>query len=177
MAGYVEIRGHSTWVEEQGGGMQTVLLLHGGLSSSDDLLGTIGGALSAERRVVAFDRRGHGRTADTDAPFHYADMAQEAIAVLEDVVGGAAHLIGFSDGGNVALMVALTRPDLVGKMVTIGANFHYSGLMPLPFEADSPAIEMISSVRTLSPVVSQSSATHSLSGGGSHMKRKRVSPR
>ena len=125
--------------------MQTVLLLHGGLSSSDDLLGTIGGALSAERRVVAFDRRGHGRTADTDAPFHYADMAQEAIAVLEDVVGGAAHLVGFSDGGNVALMVALTRPDLVGKMVTIGANFHYSGLMPLPFEADSPAIEMISS--------------------------------
>ena len=143
MGRYVDIAGHSTWVEETGSGTETVLLLHGGLSSSDDLLGTIGPTLADHYRVVAFDRRGHGRTADTDEPFHYADMAKEAIAVLETVVGGPAHLVGFSDGGNIALLIALDRPELVGKIVPIGANFHHDGLLPLPFSADSPAIQMI----------------------------------
>ena len=75
MGGYVDVGGHATWVEQTGAGEETVLLLHGGLSSCDDLLGTVGPTLAEQYRVVAFDRRGHGRTADTDAPFHYADMA------------------------------------------------------------------------------------------------------
>jgi pimeloyl-ACP methyl ester carboxylesterase len=52
------------------------------------------------------------------------------------------HLVGFSDGGNVALLVALGHPAR-GKLVTIGANFHHDGLMALPLAADSPAVEMI----------------------------------
>ena len=143
MGGYVDIAGHATWVDQTGAGDETVLLLHGGLSSCDDLLGTVGPTLAEQYRVVAFDRRGHGRTADTDAPFHYADMAVEALGVLEMAVDGPAHLVGFSDGGNVALLVALDHPEVVGKLVTIGANFHYSGLMALPLTADSPAVQMI----------------------------------
>ena len=143
MGAYVDVAGIATWVEQTGAGEETVLLLHGGLSSCDDLLGTVGPSLGEHYRLVAFDRRGHGRTADTDAPFHYADMATETIEVLTSVVGGHAHLIGFSDGGNVALLVALQRPDLVGKVVTIGANFHHSGLLALPLSLDSPEGAMI----------------------------------
>ena len=44
-------------------------------------------------------------------------MTTETIGVLETVVGGRAHLVGWSDGGIVALLVALRRPDLVGKLV------------------------------------------------------------
>ena len=40
-------------------------------------------------------------------------MAADTIGFLETVVGGPAHLVGFSDGGIVALIVAMTRPDLV----------------------------------------------------------------
>ena len=118
--------GTPTWVEQTGAGDETVLLLHGGLSSCDDLLGTVGPTLAEHYRVVAFDRRGHGRTADTDAPFHYADMAVEVLGVLEMVVGGPAHLVGFSDGGNVALLVALDHPELVGE-----ARDHRCELPPL----------------------------------------------
>jgi len=143
MGAYIDIAGLATWVEQTGAGDETVLLLHGGLSSCDDLLGTVGPTLAEHYKVVAFDRRGHGRTADTDAPFHYADMATEAIGVLSTVVGGPAHLVGFSDGGNVALLVALQRSDLVRKIVTIGANFHHAGLLALPLELDSPAGAMI----------------------------------
>jgi pimeloyl-ACP methyl ester carboxylesterase len=145
MGEYVDINGHPTWVDERGSGSgsDTVLMLHGGLSNSDLLLDTIGAALAERYRVVAFDRRGHGRTADTDAPFHYDDMATETIGVLEQVVGGPAHLVGWSDGGIISLYVALRRADLVGKLVPIGANYHFNGLQPIELDPSSPVMAMI----------------------------------
>jgi pimeloyl-ACP methyl ester carboxylesterase len=138
MGRYVDIVGHPTWVEELGDGPATVVLLHGGLSNSDSLIDAIGGPLADHFRVVAFDRRGHGRTADTDAPFHYDDMAAEATTILDEVVGGPAHLVGFSDGGIVSLLVSMRRPDLVTRQVLIGTNYHHDGLRPLELDPDSP---------------------------------------
>src|SRR4051794_11635326 len=143
MGDRVEINGHPTWVEERGNGDETVLLLHGGLSNSDAMLGSIGPPLEQSYRVVAFDRRGHGYTADTGAPFHYDDMASETISVLETVVGGKAHLVGWSDGGIVSLYVALRRPDLVDRMVVIGANFRFDGIHPIEFDPGSPVAAMM----------------------------------
>jgi pimeloyl-ACP methyl ester carboxylesterase len=134
---HVEIGGHPTLVDARGSGDETVLLLHGGMSNSDLLLDTIGVPLAERYRIVAFDRRGHGYTADTPAPFHYEDMALETIGVLEAVVGGRAHLVGWSDGGIVALLVAMRRPDLVDRMAVIGANFHHDGVLPLELGEDS----------------------------------------
>jgi len=128
MGEYVDIAGHATWLETTGSGDETVLLLHGGLSNCDDLLHTVGPALAERYRVVAFDRRGHGRTADIEGPLHYDDMAADTVEVLDTIVGGAAHLVGWSDGGIISLLVARQRPDLVRRMVLIGANFHFGGL-------------------------------------------------
>jgi pimeloyl-ACP methyl ester carboxylesterase len=135
---HIDIRGHPTWVEDRGGADEAVLVLHGGMSNSDFLLDSFGDALGGAYRVVAFDRRGHGYTADTAAPFHYEDMADETIAVLEHVVGGRAHLVGWSDGGIVALAVAIRRPDLVARMVLIGTNFHYEGVLQPHLPEDAP---------------------------------------
>ena len=143
MGSYVDIDGHPTWVDERGRGDETIVLLHGGMSNSDLLLDTIGDALGARYRLVSFDRRGHGRTADTPAPFHYDDMATETIGVLEQVVGGPAHLVGWSDGGIIALLVAQRRPDLVGKLVPIGANYHFDATVDLALAPDSPVAVMI----------------------------------
>jgi pimeloyl-ACP methyl ester carboxylesterase len=143
MAGYLDIAGHPTWVDDRGSGDETIVLLHGGMSNGDELMDAIGAALLERYRVVAFDRRGHGRTADTDEPLHYDDMATETIEVLADVVGGPAHLVGWSDGGIVALLVAMRRPDLVGRLVPIGANFHYDGVLSLDFPPDSPVAQQM----------------------------------
>lgn len=130
MATRIDIDGVSTWVDVRGSGGETVVLLHGGLGNSDDLLDSIGGGLEPHFRVVAFDRRGHGYTADTDEPFHYDDMATHAIGVLEHLdASPTVHLVGWSDGGIVAMLVALRRPDLVGRLVLIGANFHHEGIL------------------------------------------------
>lgn len=136
---YAEIGGHRTWFADSGGAGEPVLLLHGGISDSELILEPLEPALRERFRTVAFDRRGHGRTGDTDAPFHYDDMAAETIAAIEKLIGGPAHLVGWSDGGNVALLVAIRRPDLVRSLVLIGANFHFDGNMPMgPGDGSGP---------------------------------------
>jgi pimeloyl-ACP methyl ester carboxylesterase len=127
---YIDVNGHRTWLTVGGSHEQTVLLLHGGLSESDSMLETVGGPIGERYRVAAFDRRGHGRTADTPEPFHYDDMADQTVAVLEHL-GGSAHVVGYSDGGIIGLLVALRRPDLLDRLVLIGTNFHHDGLRQL----------------------------------------------
>ncbi|MET0147276.1 MAG: alpha/beta hydrolase [Ilumatobacteraceae bacterium] len=148
----IDIGGHPTWVDDRGAGDETVVLLHGGMSHSGLLLDAFGGALTARHRVVSYDRRGLGRTSDTTGPFHYADMATETIGVLESVVGGPAHLVGWSDGGIIALLVALRRPDLVERMVVIGTNVHHDALLPVDVDPGGPfATRIYEDYAALSP--------------------------
>jgi pimeloyl-ACP methyl ester carboxylesterase len=129
---YVDILGHPTWISVGNGSEndETVLLLHGGIVDSRSLLGSIGPALSERYSVAAFDRRAHGRTADTAEPLHYDTMADETIGILE-YLDRPAHLIGHSDGGDVGLLVAIRRPDLVQRLVMIGSNFNHAGLLSI----------------------------------------------
>jgi pimeloyl-ACP methyl ester carboxylesterase len=55
-------------------------------------------------------------------------MADDTIALMEALGTGPSHLVGWSDGGNVGLLVAIKRPDLVRRLVTIGSNFSADGL-------------------------------------------------
>src|SRR3712207_5409146 len=64
-------------------------------------------------------------------------MAEDTIAFLDDVVGGPSHLVGHSDGANVALLVARSRPDLARRVVSISGNFHHDGLIPGAIDADA----------------------------------------
>ena len=148
----IDIDGLETWTESRGSGEHTVVLLHGGLGNSDDLLDSIGAELVDRFRVVAFDRRGHGYTADTDAPFHYDDMAAHAIAVLERLdVAPPVHLVGWSDGGIVAMLVGLRRPDLVDRLVLIGVNFHIDGVHPMDVGDWEPPAAMLETYAARSP--------------------------
>jgi pimeloyl-ACP methyl ester carboxylesterase len=129
--GYTDLGGHRTWFADSGGAGEPILILHGGISDSEMLLDPLEATLGERFRILAFDRRGHGRTADTDGAFHYDDMATETIAAIEKLIGGPAHLVGWSDGGNVALLVSLRRPDLVRSLVLISANYHFDGNVPV----------------------------------------------
>ncbi len=121
---------HLTWALLPKKKGKTVVLLHGGLSSSASLLRAVGPSLAKRFELAAFDRRGHGRTADTDDPFSYDAMAEETIAFLE-LLDRRVFLLGHSDGGNVALLVALRRPELLRRVALVGANYHYDGLVPM----------------------------------------------
>jgi pimeloyl-ACP methyl ester carboxylesterase len=73
-------------------------------------------------KVFAYDRTGHGRTANQKGSFHFNFQTKELIAFLEDVVKEPAHLIGISDGANIAFMAAIARPELIRSVVSIGGN-------------------------------------------------------
>jgi pimeloyl-ACP methyl ester carboxylesterase len=147
--------GIATWYDEQGAGDPLVLLHGGGIGA--ETWGAQLPAFSARYRVLMPERRGHGHTADVDGPYTYEAMADETVAFLEAVLDGPADLVGWSDGGNVALHVARDRPDLVRKLVVMGSNYHFSGLMPgflagMDLPPDDPSLEMFrDSFARLSP--------------------------
>ncbi|MET9777593.1 alpha/beta hydrolase [Streptomyces sp. NPDC006367] len=121
MGDYADLPGVRTWYETEGAG-DPLVLLHGGFCTNDTW-GPLRPALAAEYRLLLPERRAHGHTPDVEGPLTYRDMADDTVAFLETVVKGPAHLVGWSDGGVVALLVAAARPDLVRKAVLIGTTF------------------------------------------------------
>lgn len=128
MGDYVDAAGLRTYYEEQGTG-RPVVLLHGGLATADTW-SMQAPALAEHYRVYVPERRGHGRTADVDGPLTYAAMTADTIAFLEALNIADACLIGWSDGGAVAALVAIARPDLVRKLVVIGQYLQLDGERP-----------------------------------------------
>jgi pimeloyl-ACP methyl ester carboxylesterase len=97
-----------------------LVLLHGGGGSTEDLA-ALRSRLVGSHRVISPDQRGHGRTPFAE-PLTYAAMAADTAALLDGLGVRGADLVGWSDGGVVALMVARDRPDLAGHVVALGAN-------------------------------------------------------
>ena len=149
---YLKLNGHKTWVHLPKGKGEVVLLLHGGLSSSKSMLDKVASGLDRTFGVAAFDRRGHGRTADTSERFSIEAMAEEAAAFIRHI-GKPVHLLGFSDGGNTALALAMKYPELVKRMILVGANWNRDGLVPMSqFTPTSPGFaEWAAHYGSLSP--------------------------
>jgi pimeloyl-ACP methyl ester carboxylesterase len=149
MGEYVDIGGLKTWYDTAGEG-DPLVLLHGGISTNDTWGSQIP-AFAERFNVIAVERRGHGHTPDVEGPFNYSDMANDTIGFLETLVKQPAHLVGWSDGGIVGLLVAIERPDLVRKLVAISANTNPGGVVPETQEmhdrpADDPGLEMFRSL-------------------------------
>ena len=149
MGDYVDVAGLKTWYDTAGEG-DPLVLLHGGLCTNDTWAAQM--PVFAERfQVIAPERRAHGHTPDVEGPLNYGDMAADTIGFLEAVVKQPAHLVGWSDGGIIGLLVAIARPDLVRKLVAIGANTNPGGVVPEAHEMsdagpDHPSMEMFRSL-------------------------------
>jgi pimeloyl-ACP methyl ester carboxylesterase len=128
-AGYVTVAGLPTWHEVAGEG-PALVLLHGAFSGAASWAAQAPALVSAGFRVLVPERRGHAHTRDVAGPLTYEVMATDTIAYLEAEAGGPAHLVGWSDGAVVALLVALRRPDLVARIVLIGQYYNSSGRVP-----------------------------------------------
>jgi len=137
MPEYVKVDGHDLYCYEWENDGEAVVLLHGGLSKTASWDYILVPALEDDFHVFAYDRTGHGFTADRPGSLHFEFQTREAIAYLESIVKEPAHLIGSSDGAIIALMVAIQRPDLVKSVISIGGNFHYSGI---DYEMGEPSV-------------------------------------
>jgi pimeloyl-ACP methyl ester carboxylesterase len=126
---YVDVNGLPTWHEVHGDG-PPVVLLHGAFAGASSWAAQAPALARAGYRVHVPERRGHAHTRDVEGPLSYAVMAGDTVAYLDRVVGGPAHLVGWSDGAVVGLLVAERRPDLVDRLVLIGQYYNSSGKVP-----------------------------------------------
>ena len=81
--------------------------------------------------VYALDTRGHGQSPRGAGPFTMARFAQDLLDFMDEQKLERAHLLGFSDGGNIALTFALLHPERVDRLVLNGANLDPGGVKPV----------------------------------------------
>ena len=126
---------------EESGSSDPVLLLPGWAGSIGELT-ALREALAASYRVIAADLPGSGRSEPMPRPYtatYYEDDARSFTALLQHLGTGPAHLLGFSDGGEVELLMAATTPDLARSLATWGS----AGAVP---EELLPIVEAMSNM-------------------------------
>src|SRR3954447_26466962 len=131
--GHLSINGLSLYHEvygELGGSSTTPLLLIPGAFMAIDSMRSGTSALAHDRAVIVFDQQGHGRTPDAPRAMSYEQFADDAAALLRALEVERADVMGYSQGGGVALQLALRHPGLVGKLVTLSATYHKDGWYP-----------------------------------------------
>ena len=79
-------------------------------------------------RVIAIDTRGHGRTPRGEAPFTIRQFGEDLLGFMDAHGIGKAHILGFSDGGNIAMVFAMAHPQRVDRLILDGANLDASGV-------------------------------------------------
>ena len=120
---------------EKGQG-EPLILLHGNGEESGYFQGQID-AFSKLYHVYALDTRGHGKTPRGDKPFTIRQFADDLLGFMDEHHIQKSHLLGFSDGGNIAMIFAIRFPDRVDRLILNGANLDAKGVkrsVQLPIE-------------------------------------------
>lgn len=113
-----------------------LILLHGNGEDCTYFDGQIS-FFAKHRRVIAIDTRGHGKSPRGEASFSLNTFADDLYDFMKSHGIETADILGFSDGGNIALLFALTHPETVTRLVLNGANLSPKGIKPsvqLPIE-------------------------------------------
>ena len=133
-SGYAPVNGLKMYYEIHGttdGKKPPLVLLHGGGSTIETSFGKVLPSLAKTRKVIAFEQQGHGRTADiVDRPFTFEQSADDTAALLRYLKIERADFFGYSNGGNIALQVAIRHPHLVRKLIVASALYKRDGLYP-----------------------------------------------
>ena len=87
-------------------------------------------AFARDRAVIVFDQQGHGRTPDTTRDMSYEQFGDDAAALLRALGVERADVMGYSQGGGVAIQLAIRHPSLVNHLVAMSATFRKDGWYP-----------------------------------------------
>ena len=132
----------------EGGTGEPLILLHGNGEESRYFARQIR-HFAKTRKVIAIDTRGHGQSPRGNAPFTIRQFAEDLHDFMEEKGIERADILGFSDGGNTALVFALQYPQKVRKLILNGANLYPSGmktLIVLPIWAGYGAASLLAPV-------------------------------
>ncbi|HEX2982320.1 MAG TPA: alpha/beta hydrolase, partial [Ignavibacteriales bacterium] len=132
--GSASVNGIKMYYEIHGDGKTPLALIHGGGSTIETSFGRIMPGFAAHRKVIAMELQAHGRTSDRNAPESFEQDADDVAALMKSLNIAKADFLGFSNGGNTAMQIALRHPEIVNKLVIISAFYKREGLLPGLFE-------------------------------------------
>ncbi len=142
-SGYAPVNGLQIYFEIHGIAnpeRPPLVLLHGGGDTIKTSFGHILPELARDRQIIAFEQQGYGHTADiADRPFSFEQSADDTSALLDYLHIEKADLFGFSNGGTIALQVAIRHPEVVHKLVLASALSKREGAYPWLWEAMAKA--------------------------------------
>jgi pimeloyl-ACP methyl ester carboxylesterase len=125
----IEVNGVQIYYETFGHerpGQAPVLLIHGSTGTGKDNWELVAPLLARHRRVIVPDCRGHGRSSNPNLSYSFQEMANDMAALVRALGYEQAHVIGHSNGGNVALVVLMEHPEVVQSAVLQAANAYVS---------------------------------------------------
>lgn len=131
-----------------------VLLLHGGLGSTEDWANVWPALADAGYRVVLVDSRRHGRSGWGSAPLSVELFTADTVVLLDRLGIEATDVVGWSDGAVIGLVLAVNYPDRLRHVVAYGANFTPEGIYPdAPHPSDQlpPFEDLVAAYQRLSP--------------------------
>ena len=111
---------------EKGEG-KPLIMIHGNEESSEYFKAQFDYFAPKGFRCIAPDSRAHGKTPRGTAPLTIRQMTDDIIGFMDELGIDKADFIGFSDGGNIMLIMAMKYPERIGKMVVDGANLTLDG--------------------------------------------------
>jgi pimeloyl-ACP methyl ester carboxylesterase len=126
-SGYSDVNGIKMYYEIHGSG-KPLVLIHGGGSTIETSFGRIIPLLAQSRKVVAVELQAHGRTSDRDTPISFEKDADDVAALLKNLNIDKADVLGFSNGGNTTMQLAIRNPDLVDKIIVASAFYKRNGM-------------------------------------------------
>ncbi len=136
-SGHLPINGLSLYYEVHGelgrSNSSPLLLIPGGFMATDSMKSWVS-AFAGDRAVVVFDQQGHGRTPDASRAMSYEQFADDAAALLRALGVERVDVMGYSQGGGVAMQLALRHPTLVAKLVSLSATYRKDGWYPSVLE-------------------------------------------
>jgi hypothetical protein len=123
---YIELEDAKIYYEEYGSG-EPLVLLHGNNGSISDFYKQIPD-FAKQFKVIALDTRGQGRSTDLSKDdYTYEKFSDDLFAVIKELHISKFNILGWSDGGNTGLLFTINHPNLVNKLIVIGANTNPDG--------------------------------------------------
>lgn len=123
---YASVNGLKLYYEVHGSG-HPLVLLHGGLHTIDLSFRALIPLLAPSHRLIAVEMQGHGRTGDVEREPLYPNLADDVVALLDDLGVDRADVLGFSLGGLVALELGMRHPSRVDRLVATAAHYRPDG--------------------------------------------------
>jgi pimeloyl-ACP methyl ester carboxylesterase len=117
------------WHGKSSSSQPPLLLLHGGGSTIESNWGRLIPALESSRRMLAVELQGHGRTGSGDQAASFEDSADGVAALLDELSAGPVDVLGFSNGGQVGMQLAIRHPRAVRRLVVASAPFRRDGMV------------------------------------------------